>query len=232
MKRILVFMIFTLIAQTVWAAKPKDQYVEIRTDFGVCVLRLYDETPLHRDNFIKLVKDKFYNGLLFHRVIENFMIQGGDPESRNSEEGTMLGGGDPGYKIPAEFVDRLFHKKGALAAARDNNPEKASSGSQFYIVHGKTFTDDELNRLEEGRLAGRKIPENQREVYKNLGGTPYLDQNYTVFGEVVKGMELIDELASAPTDAMDRPIVDQKMEIRLLKRREVRRLKKELINLN
>lgn len=228
MKRLLILIIISLIAQSTWAAKPRNQYVEIRTDLGTCTIRLYNETPLHRDNFLKLVKAKFYNSLLFHRVIENFMIQGGDPDSKNAAEKQVLGGGDIGYTIPAEFRDSIFHKKGALASARDNNPEKASSGAQFYLVQGKVFTDDELDRMEEGRLEGRKIPKSQREVYKTIGGVPHLDQNYTVFGEIVKGIEMVDAIAAVPTDKMDRPTVDQKMEIKILKRREVRRLEKEL----
>lgn len=228
MKRLLILITIFFIAQTAWASKPRNHYVEITTELGTCTVRLYNETPLHRDNFLKLVKDRFYNGLLFHRVIENFMVQGGDSESKYAAEGVLLGNGDVGYKIPAEFRDSLYHKKGTLAAARDNNPEKASSGSQFYLVQGKVFSDDELNRLEEGRLEGRKIPEYQREVYKTIGGVPHLDQNYTVFGEIVKGIEMIDELASVSTDKNDRPLVNQKMDIRTLKRREVRRLEKEL----
>lgn len=210
------------------AAKEKIQYVELRTPFGVCIIQLHNQTPLHKENFLKLVKEKYYNGLLFHRVIDDFMIQGGDMNSRNAEKGALLGAGDLGYKVPAEFRDSLFHKKGALAAARDNNPEKASSSSQFYIVEGKVFTDEELDRLEELRLEGRKIPADQREVYKTLGGVPHLDQNYTVFGQVVKGIEVVDEVSAVPTDAHDRPLVDQEMEIRILKKREVRRLEKEL----
>lgn len=232
MKRVLILIIISFIWQSTWAAKPKNQYVEIRTELGACTVRLYNETPLHRDNFLKLVKARFYNGLLFHRVIENFMIQGGDSESKNAAEGVLLGNGDVGYKIPAEFNDSLFHKKGTLAAARDNNPEKASSGSQFYLVQGKVFTDDELNRMEEGRLEGRKIPQNQREVYKTLGGVPHLDQNYTVFGEIVKGVNIVEDIATVSTDKNDRPVVDQKMDIRILKRREVRRLEKELKKIN
>jgi peptidyl-prolyl cis-trans isomerase B (cyclophilin B) len=230
MKRLLILILISFITQSTWAAKPKNQYVEIRTELGACTVRLYNETPLHRDNFLKLVKAKFYNGLLFHRVIENFMIQGGDSESRNAVEGMMLGNGDVGYKIPAEFNDSLFHKKGTLAAARDNNPEKASSGSQFYLVQGKVFSNDELDRMEEGRLEGRKIPEEQRKVYETIGGVPHLDQNYTVFGEIVKGIDMIDAIAAVSTDKNDRPLLDQKMDIRILKRREVRRLEKELKN--
>lgn len=217
-----------MISQSTWAAKPGNQYVEVRTELGTCTIRLYNETPLHRDNFLKLVKAKFYNDLLFHRVIENFMIQGGDPNSKYAAEKQVLGEGDIGYTIPAELRDSLFHKKGALASARDNNPEKASSGAQFYLVQGRVFTDDELDRMEDGRLEGRKIPQSQREVYKTIGGVPHLDQNYTVFGEIVKGIEMVDAIAAVPTDKMDRPTADQKMEIRILKRREVRRLEKEL----
>lgn len=211
-----------------WGKKDRHTYVEIRTDYGVCVVKLYNETPLHGDNFTKLVKDGTYNGLLFHRVIEQFMIQGGDPESKNAEKGTQLGNGDLGYKVEAEFRDSLFHKKGALAAARDDNPEKASSASQFYLVQGKVFTDEELDRLEELRLKGRKIPEYQREVYKTIGGVPHLDHNYTVFGEVVKGLEIVDIIAGVATDEFDRPVVDQKMQMRVLRRGEARRLEKQL----
>lgn len=228
MKRLLILIFLSFIVQSTWAAKPRNQYVEIRTTLGACTVRLYNETPLHRDNFLKLVKAKFYNDLLFHRVIEAFMIQGGDPNSKNAAEKQVLGDGDIGYTIPAEFRDSLFHKKGALASARDNNPEKASSGAQFYLVQGRVFTDDELDRMEEGRLEGRKIPESQREVYKTIGGVPHLDQNYTVFGEIVKGIEMVDDIAAVPTDKMDRPVADQKMEVRILKRREVKRLEKEL----
>src|SRR5882724_7386881 len=159
--------------------------VEMVTVKGTMVLRLSDSTPLHRDNFLRLVQQHYYDSLLFHRVIKNFMIQAGDPASKRPPADGQLGGGDPGYKIPAEFRPGLFHKKGALAAARqgDNtNPQKASSGSQFYIVQGRVFTDQGLDSVETFRLGGRKIPPVQREVYKTLGGVPHLDQNYTVFG--------------------------------------------------
>lgn len=228
MKKLILFLSITLFILPTYADRLKNSYVEIRTDFGTCIILLYNETPLHKQNFLKLVKDGVYDGLLFHRVIKNFMIQGGDPESKNALPGELLGEGDLGYQVPAEFRDSLFHKKGVLAAARDNNPEKASSSCQFYIVQGKTFTDEELDRLEKEKLEGRSIPMYQRKVYKSLGGVPHLDQNYTVFGEVVKGIAMIDKIASVPTDKHDRPIVDQTMTIRILKRGEVRRLEKEL----
>src|SRR3546814_12587 len=149
---------------------------------------------------LKLIRDGFYDSLLFHRVIEEFMIQGGDPDSRDAAPGERLGEGEaPGPRIQAEFRDSLFHKKGVIAAARDNNPEKASSNCQFYIVQGQVFTDQQLDQLENTRLGGRKIPAWQREVYKTTGGTPHLDQSYTVFGEVVRGMTLVDDIAAVET---------------------------------
>lgn len=210
-----------------YAAKPKHQYVRISTDKGECIIMLYNQTPLHRDNFLKLAKEKFYNGTLFHRVIQNFMIQGGDPDSRNAAGGAALGEGDVGYQVPAEFRDSLFHKKGVLAAARDNNPEKASSGCQFYIVQGKTYTDEQLDAIETKRLQF-KLPESHRAVYKTLGGSPHLDRNYTAFGEVVQGLELVDSIAVLKTDERDRPVTDVKMEVSVLKRRQARKLEKAL----
>ncbi|QEC51418.1 peptidylprolyl isomerase [Anseongella ginsenosidimutans] len=202
--------------------------MELSTSYGSSIIRLYDETPLHRDNMLKLVRDGFYDSLLFHRVIENFMIQGGDPNSKDAAPGERLGEGEaPGPRIPAEFRDSLFHKKGVLAAARDNNPEKASSNCQFYIVQGQVFTDEQLDMLEQTRLEGREIPQWQREVYKTIGGTPHLDQTYTVFGEVVQGLAMIDTIAAVETDSFDRPEKDVKMTIRELTRREVRRLEYE-----
>jgi cyclophilin family peptidyl-prolyl cis-trans isomerase len=227
--------IFTLLLAfcccSVFAGRPKHQYVKIKTDQGECIILLYNNTPMHRDNFIKLVKTDFYNGTLFHRVIQRFMIQGGDPDSRNAAAGKELGNGDVGYTVPAELRDSLFHKKGVLAAARDDNPEKASSGCQFYIVQGKTFTDPQLDSLETRRLHF-KLPLWQREIYKTLGGSPHLDRKYTVYGEVVKGIELVDTIALKPADANDRPLQDIRMTITLLKKREVRRLEKALIKDN
>jgi len=198
----------------------KGRMVQISTDYGNIVIRLYDSTPLHRDNFIKLVKEGFYDSLLFHRVIEGFMIQGGDPGSKNAEAGMQLGGGEaPGDRIPAEFHSNLIHKKGALAAARDDNPEKASSNCQFYIVQGQKYNDTALNVMEcniRQNDPGFRFTDAQRKTYKTIGGTPFLDQNYTVFGEVIKGLEIIDKIAAVQKDANDRPLADVRMKIKML----------------
>lgn len=234
------------------------QRVEMITDRGTMIIELYNETPLHRDNFIKLANDKAYDSLLFHRVIEKFMIQGGDPDSKMAQSTDTLGNGGLDYTVAAEFNPSLFHKKGVLAAARDGNLERASSSMQFYIVQGKVFNDSLLERAEVrinnwlaehyfkndpvnkplidslqkaidnenmeqyrlyndsiSSLAGRyknfevyAIPEAHRDIYKTVGGTPHLDQNYTVYGEVVEGFEVIDSIAAAPTGAFDRPVMD------------------------
>ncbi|HNU89015.1 MAG TPA: peptidylprolyl isomerase [Ferruginibacter sp.] len=191
--------------------------VKITTDSGVIVVRLYDKTPKHRDNFIKLANEHFFDSLLFHRVINGFMIQGGDPSSKNAAQGVPLGSGDVGYTIPAEFDTSLFHKKGALAAARTNNPEKASSGCQFYLVQGKVYTDADLNMLE--LQMGIKFSPAKRKLYKTIGGVPFLDTNYTVFGEVESGLEVIDKIASVPTNGQpyDRPLGDVRMYIEVIK---------------
>jgi cyclophilin family peptidyl-prolyl cis-trans isomerase len=187
--------------------------IKISTDMGDMVVRLYDKTPNHRDNFIKLVKDHFYDSLLFHRVINGFMIQGGDPGSKTAPAGTMLGGGDIGYTIPAEFDTTLFHKRGALCAARTNNPQKASSGCQFYIVQGRKISDGELDNIQ--AQSGIRYTPAQRMTYKMNGGTPFLDMGYTVFGEVESGIEVVDKIATAEKAPGDRPIKDihMKMEI-------------------
>lgn len=201
-------------------AVKKDTLVELSTSYGVMLIKLYDSTPIHRSNFIRLVKEGFYDSLLFHRVIESFMIQGGDPESKNAAPGAMLGNGAaPGNRIPAEMNAMYYHKKGALAAARDNNPEKASSNCQFYIVMGKTFTDIDLNRFECVARASNPAftyTAEQRQVYKTTGGTPHLDQNYTVFGEVVQGLDVIDKIAKAEKDKNNRPVQDIRMKMRLI----------------
>ncbi|HYF32865.1 MAG TPA: peptidylprolyl isomerase [Chitinophagaceae bacterium] len=200
--------------------------VELVTSKGTIVLRLSDSTPLHRDNFLKLVKQKFYDSILFHRVIQTFMVQAGDPDSKRATPGQRLGNGGPNYTVPAEFVPSLFHKKGVLAAARRgdaDNPAKASNGSQFYIVQGKVFTDAGLDSVETFRLNGRKIPAAHREVYKTIGGTPHLDQNYTIFGEVVSGLAVVDSIAATPTSGNaggNRPLNDVKIiSARLVKRK-------------
>jgi len=226
MKKLLLF-ICTYSVLSAFAAKPKNQYIRIKTEFGECIVKLYNETPLHRDNFLKLTKKGFYNGTLFHRVIKDFMIQGGDPDSKTAKPDSLLGNGDVGYTIPAEFRDSLFHKKGVLAAARDNNPEKASSGCQFYLVQGKVFTDEQLNSLEEKRLKF-KIPEWQRAIYKTIGGTPHLDRNYTAYGEIVVGLDMVDKIAVLATDKNNRPKQDVKMDITILKKREAKKLEKKL----
>ena len=207
--------------------KDRKRDVELLTTEGSIVIRLYDSTPLHRDNFLKLVKSKYYDSILFHRVIKGFMIQSGDPGSKNAKPGQPLGNGGPGYTIPAEFRQSLFHKKGAVAAARqgDNiNPEKRSSASQFYIVQGKTFTDIQLDSVERARLGSYKLPETHRAVYRTIGGTPQLDQNYSVFGEVVKGLDVVERIATTPTSTgmdRDRPVKDIKIiKARLIKRRK------------
>jgi len=204
--------------------KDRKKDVSMKTSMGTMIIRLSDSTPLHRDNFLKLVKTHYYEGLLFHRVIKDFMIQGGDPNSRDAKPGEPLGAGGPGYLVPAEFRETLFHKKGALAAARSNNPEKASSGSQFYIAQGKIYTEAGLDSVETMRLQGKKIPALYRAAYTSVGGTPHLDQNYTVYGEVVKGLEVLDAIAAVSTSKgndRDRPLTDVKIiEVKLVKRKK------------
>ena len=186
--------------------------VKIQTMLGDIVVRLYDETPLHRDNFLKLVKEDYYDGTLFHRVIRDFMIQGGDPDSKGAPAGKMLGMGGPEYTIEAEIKDNLFHKRGALAAARQGdqvNPMKESSACQFYIVQGNKWNADRLKMVEQ--RMGKSFTKEQAEVYATLGGTPFLDGDYTVFGEVVEGLEVVDKIAAVPCGPNDRPVEDVKI---------------------
>ncbi|MBQ0119609.1 MAG: peptidylprolyl isomerase [Bacteroidales bacterium] len=237
--------------------------VEIKTSLGDIVVELYNETPKHRDNFIKLAKEGYYDGVLFHRVIKDFMVQTGDGKSKTAKKDDMLGAGDPGYTIPAEFVyPKYFHKKGALAAARTGdqvNPQRASSGSQFYIVTGQVYSEDQLHMIEQNmeygmkqslfqslamqhrqeieemqrngdragleRLQNELIPQveaeyaknpakltqEQRQAYTTVGGTPHLDGQYTVFGEVVKGMDVVDKIQNVQTGVNDRPVDDVKV---------------------
>lgn len=206
-KILLISLLFLLTIQPYAQLKP-ETVVVFQTTKGVIKLKLYNETSMHRDNFIKLVSEGYYNGVLFHRVIKDFMIQAGDPQSKNAKPGEALGNGGPDYTIPAEFYAPLYHKKGALAAARsgDNvNPDRESSGSQFYIVQGKKYTLDQLQAMENSK---KHIPftEDQKLVYTTLGGTPHLDYAYTVFGEVIEGIEVVDAIALAATDERNRPL--------------------------
>jgi cyclophilin family peptidyl-prolyl cis-trans isomerase len=226
---LLLFLAIDAFAQKEIKIKKRDRKrdIEIQTTAGNLVLRLSDSTPLHRDNFLKLVKTSYYDSILFHRVIKNFMIQAGDNNSKKALAGTALGNGGLPYTLDAEIRPGLFHKKGALAAARmgdDVNPEKKSSGSQFYIVQGRVFTDTGLDSLETFRLKGRKLDPAHREVYKTLGGAPHLDQNYTVFGELVRGYDVLDAIASVETSKgtdRDRPVQD----VRIIRSKLVKRKK-------
>ncbi|MBP5318609.1 MAG: peptidylprolyl isomerase [Paludibacteraceae bacterium] len=242
--------------------------VKIETEFGDITVRLYDETPAHRDNFIKLAQEGFYNDLLFHRVIKGFMIQGGDPDSKGAPAGKQLGAGGNGYTIEAEIKPQFFHKKGALCAARQGdqvNPQKRSSGCQFYLVQGKVYKDAELDQMEQGinnqRMQKRfyqlveerraeiqqmqsnrdsvglnnlqkelvsqveaeaaaqpiKFSEEARKAYTTIGGTPFLDNDYTVFGEVVEGLDVIDKIAAVECGAADRPKSDVKFKVSVIR---------------
>lgn len=226
MKKYLLIILFLSVSTAF--AKPKHDFVRIKTNKGECIIMLYNQTPKHRDNFLKLTKEGFYNGTLFHRVIQEFMIQGGDPNSKTASPGQALGSGDLGYRVPAEFRDSLFHKKGVLASANDGNPEKASSASQFYIVQGKKWTDDSLDELRKKRMNNRVIPESHRKVYKEIGGSPHLDQGYTVYGEVVMGLEMVDLIAAVQKSATNRPLEDIKMEVSILKNKEAKKIEKKL----
>ena len=242
--------------------------VKITTTLGDIVVSLYDETPLHRDNFLKLAAEGYYDGLLFHRVIKDFMVQGGDPDSKGAPAGKRLGMGGPGYTVKAEINARLFHKRGALSAARlgdEVNPERESSGSQFYIVWGKTYKKSELQQMErqmemqqeqtifnqlarENRdkimelrrnrdraglqelqdelLAETKaislekgkptFTDEQREAYTTIGGTPFLDNQYTVFGEVTEGLDVVEKIQACETSRADRPVEDISMTVEIV----------------
>jgi cyclophilin family peptidyl-prolyl cis-trans isomerase len=273
MKKFALIMVIALctvvISCGVNAKKTNETIVSIKTEFGEIKVKLYDDTPKHKENFIKLVNEGFYNDLLFHRVINNFMIQGGDPNSKNAEPNAMLGSGGPGYTIPAEILPNHFHKKGALAAARlggPKNPGKESSGSQFYIVQGKVFRQGELDSMnviinnqrkemmmreefnnEKSKfdsIRGKSDPagfnillselrdkvdsmyavgpqfsftNEQREIYSTFGGYPSLDGEYTVFGEVVEGLDVLDKIAAVKTNKANRPLEDVRMKIEIIK---------------
>jgi cyclophilin family peptidyl-prolyl cis-trans isomerase len=266
----LLFVLFT--AQK--CTTEKDTLVKISTNYGDMVVKLYDETPLHKANFLKLAQEGFYDSLLFHRVIENFMIQGGDPASKNAAAGTPLGNGGPGYTIPAEILPQFYHKKGALSAARQGdqvNPEKESSGSQFYLVQGKKYSELELGTMPINKLKNERntatrnfiqLSENEHlmdsirvlqsvgkgaEVsnyiatfqnqidsfanidptkfamnpqaildYTSLGGTPHLDGGYTVFGEVIEGLNVVDSIAKTKGNSMNRPLTDIRFSVTII----------------
>ncbi|WP_116127856.1 peptidylprolyl isomerase [Lewinella sp. IMCC34183] len=176
----------------------------IQTNRGDIEVLLYKDTPRHTDNFIRLAEEGFYNGTLFHRVVPGFMVQGGDPDSKGAPAGMPLGRGGPGYELEPEIG--APHLKGALAAARTPNPQKLSSGSQFYIVTGELFTDQQLDNVE--RIKNIKYSDAQREAYRTVGGRPDLDQDYTVFGEVTAGMDIVEGIAEVDTDPANRPLED------------------------
>lgn len=208
----------------------QSRQVMIETTEGNILVTLYDDTPRHRDNFLKLVNEQFYDSLLFHRVIKNFMIQGGDPDSRHAEPGVTLGEGSADYTVEAEFFDsegHLLHphKRGALAMAREGdseNPERRSSGCQFYIVWGKTYATQQLYQIGDKVEAATDhrvtMTDELLDLYHDVGGTPHLDGQYTVFGEVTEGLDVVDRIQKAQTDDYDRPIDD----IRILRAREVK----------
>ena len=272
MKRLALILLFGVLLANIscgTSESTSESKVQIETDFGIIKIKLYNETPLHRDNFLKLTRDGFYSDLLFHRVIQGFMIQGGDPDSKHAEPGKQLGGGDLGYTIPAEISPKFFHRKGILAAARQGdklNPEKRSSASQFYILQGKVFRSGELDTLqikmqesrklnmlqekmkaiepelnklgaegkqdemmtrfeaiksevsdEAAKLAPIVFTDEQRKAYTTVGGYPSLDNNYTIFGEVIEGLDVVDKIAEQETDPNNRPLKDIKFKISVIK---------------
>jgi cyclophilin family peptidyl-prolyl cis-trans isomerase len=269
---IFVFIFLLMAAFSCGNTKPQKEEAQIviQTEYGNIKIKLYDKTTEHKKNFEKLVNEEFYDGLLFHRVIQNFMIQGGDPDSKNAEPGKMLGGGSSEYTLPAEILPEYYHKRGAVAAARrggPSNPEKRSSASQFYIVQGRTFSEGALDTLEmaknqqlinemmrqqltavqaeieqfkanndrdgfnlkvaeireqvdsliDARGLGFKFSDEQRKIYTTVGGYPSLDGDYTVFGEVTEGMDVVEKIAAMETDQNNRPLQDVKMEIEMIK---------------
>lgn len=214
-KRLFLLLILFLIGGQSYSSSfspQKEFLVKIKTSQGTMHAILFDQTPRHKANFLKLTKKKFYNGLLFHRIVPKFMIQGGDPKSRTARSGEPLGNDDLDYKIPAEINKSLFHQKGAMAAARDSNPNKESSACQFYIVQGKVLNNAELDRFK-----GSQLSAEQRSIYKKNGGSPHLDGNYTVFGQVIDGLPVIDKIAAQDKDKRDRPVKDIRMKVSVKK---------------
>ncbi len=219
MKKLLSILSLTLLMLTFNSCGDKEPQVIITVEnYGDIVIKLYNDTPIHQENFLKLVEEGFYDGLLFHRVIKDFMIQGGDPNSRDAAAGAPLGSGSNGGTLEAEILPNRFHKKGALAAARrggPSNPEKRSSDCQFYIVQGKPATQAELDNI--AKRSGKEMSPEAIEAYKTIGGTPFLDNEYTVFGEVVSGLEIVDKIATVAKNRSDRPDVDVKMSMKIKK---------------
>ena len=215
-KLLLVLICLCALTLTVTAKKPKETKVVIETEYGKIVMLLYAYTPQNTNNMVKLANEHYYDSTLFHRVIPNFVIQGGDPESKHSQPGMALGGGDLKYRVPAEINDSAYHKRGALGVARDNTPDKSGSACQFYIVTGKKYTDKDLDNI--SKSTHRNFTAAQREVYKTQGGTPNLDGNYTVFGEVLEGMDVVEKISNEPRDQADRPKKDMRMiSVRVMK---------------
>ncbi len=215
---ILIFFFFSHNLRGQVNSSSLDSKILIHTSLGEITLRLYKDTPLHRSNFINLVKEQYFDNQIFHRVIKDFMIQGGDPNSRNADKGVLLGQGGPGYSIPAEINPKYYHKKGALAAARKGdsvNPEKSSSGSQFYIIQGTIFTESQLNNMVKQGTHAPFTPQQVKD-YCTIGGSPHLDGSYTVFGEIVSGFDVLDKIANSDVDAYDRPINDIKYTIKII----------------
>jgi peptidyl-prolyl cis-trans isomerase B (cyclophilin B) len=200
------------------SAQQKNQFVKIETAQGYCVVKLYNETPMHRDNFIKLVKAHYFDATTFNRILKGFVIQGGDQDSLYAPSKTLK----PEQKwIQPEFNPSLFHKRGVLAMGRDDNKEKASFTTQIYFVDGKTYTDEQLNNIE--KKYGTHYTAAQRETYRTIGGTPFLDQNYTVFGEIVKGMDLIDKITAVPVNKDGNPDKEVWMKVTVLTGKELRK---------
>ena len=218
MKKVLFLALTFLCINCVDAKSDKRTKVLISTTMGDIVIELFNETPVHRDNFVKLVKENFFDGLLFHRCIRDFMIQGGDPDSRDAEPGRMLGSGNVGYTLPAEIKPQFVHTRGALAAARTGdqvNPERRSSGSQFYIVQGQIFSQERIEMMSANRYPPY-TPE-QIEAYTTVGGTPHLDGAYTIFGHVVSGLDVVEKISLVSTDQRNRPLEDIKMTMKIIK---------------
>jgi cyclophilin family peptidyl-prolyl cis-trans isomerase len=219
MKRNISIFFLLFVVLSAYSQESKNTKVLIETTLGNMVIELYNETPLHRDNFIKLVQDHYFDNQLFHRVIKGFMVQGGDPNSIGAAKGEMLGMSGPGYDIPAEINPKYYHKKGTIAAARKSdvvNPKRESSGSQFYIVQGQVFSIDQLNALVQMNKHAT-FTQKQIEDYTSIGGTPHLDNEYTVFGEVIEGLNVLDAIANVPVDSNNRPNKDISYKMTILK---------------